>query len=225
MQHQHFEKIPSTQIYLRDHLEEFTDHQVLISCTEQTNGIGRTGAAWDFYPNSLAMSFLITPHTIPTLTSIEIGILTLAFIKNKFNFNLLLKWPNDLMTADLKKCGGIICNYINEQTIIAGLGVNLTNPTNHYPYQASFVDFNMPFSQKHLSLEIYKYILDNRLHNSDQLITDFNKNCAHLNNTITFHDGKSSRTGIFRGINENGEALLEIGGNISSFLSGSLTLQ
>lgn len=224
MHHQHFSTIPSTQIYLRDHLNEFNDKEVLISCSEQTQGIGRTGNAWDFYPNSLAMSFLITPHSTPTLTSIEMGLLTLDFMKNKFNINLFLKWPNDLMTVNSEKCGGIICNYLSDQKIIAGLGINLNTPTNNYPYKTTYIVLNKTFTQKDLSLEIYKYILKNRIETADKIVEKFNANCIHHNKMATLNDESSSYYGIFKGINEIGEATIEIDGIMKKFFSGTLTL-
>lgn len=223
MQHRHFPKIPSTQIYLRDHLDEFTDTEVLISCSKQTKGIGRTGNAWDFYPNSLAMSFLITPHMTPTLTSIELGLLILNFFKNKFNINLFLKWPNDLMTVDSEKCGGIICNYINDQKIIAGLGINFTSPTNNYSYKTTCIALNETFVQEDLCLEIYKYILENRTLTAKIIVEQFDAHCIHYSKIVTLNDGLSSHSGVFKGINEIGEALIEIDGEIKKIFSGSLT--
>jgi BirA family biotin operon repressor/biotin-[acetyl-CoA-carboxylase] ligase len=225
MQHQHFDKIPSTQLFLREHLEEFSDTEVLISCDEQTQGIGRTGNSWDFYPKSLAMSFTITPNTVPSLTSIEIGLLTLEFIKKKFDQKLLLKWPNDLMTIDSKKCGGIISHYINTSKIIVGLGINFSIPTKNYQYPTDGISINQEIFPKDLSLEIYRYILANRILNSKQLTEQFLQNCVHQNQLVTLIDGVSVINGVFKGINHNGEALIEIKDEIKTFIAGSLLLK
>jgi len=56
---------------------------------------------------------------------LEIGLITISFLKNKFNKDLFLKWPNDILTSDGKKCGGILCQYIDKSTIVVGLGINL----------------------------------------------------------------------------------------------------
>jgi biotin-[acetyl-CoA-carboxylase] ligase BirA-like protein len=224
MQHNHFDKIPSTQIYLRDHQHEFLMDQVLISCEEQTDGVGRTGNTWDFYPGSLAMSFLITPNPTPSLTTIEIGILVMDFLNLKFNQKILLKWPNDLLNSDKQKFGGIIANYINSNRIIIGLGINFTIPTKGYHYKAAGLISNTSFKQKDLSLEIYTFILANRIIDSTQLVTRFNNTCAHLNNLVTLVGPNNSTQGVFKGININGEALLEIDNQTESFLSGSLLL-
>ena len=226
MQHLHFQKIPSTQIYLKDHLKEFSDHEVLISCTEQSEGIGRTGNSWDFYPESLAMSFLLTPHPIPTLTSIEIGLLSVLFFKQKFNQTLFLKWPNDLMTTGQNKCGGIISHYIDASNIVAGLGINFSPPTQTYAYQASHITTpDYVVDKKELSLEIYNYILKNRISFDDKITNLFISHCAHLEQSVTMIDGDQTFQGLFRGIGPRGEALIENNGMTKSFLSGSLLLK
>ncbi len=224
MQHQHFNQIHSTQMYLRENINDFSDTEVLISCDEQTGGIGRTGNKWDFYPDSLAMSFLVTPNFVPTLTTLEIGLLIVQFIKQKFDHKLILKWPNDLMTVDLKKCGGIISNYIDDKTIISGLGINFTSPTKSYNYEAGSICLNTSINIKELSLEIYLYILKNRILDSTKLTTLFTIECAHLNSQVTLVDADNLYCGIFRGISQKGEALIEIDGILKQFLSGTLLL-
>ena len=85
MYHLHFNNIPSTQIYLKDNLEllKIKNQNVLISSSEQTEGIGRRGNAWDTYPNSLALSFTLKPNTIASLTPIEVGLIVSQFFKKK----------------------------------------------------------------------------------------------------------------------------------------------
>lgn len=222
MQHRHFSEIPSTQIYLREHLEEFKDSDILVSCDLQTNGIGRTNNQWDFYSNSLAMSFSLLPNATPSLTPIEIGILCCLFFKEKFNTKIVLKWPNDLMTNDLKKCGGIICNYINSTQIIAGLGLNLSSPLKNYSYPTSHLMTPPEISTKDLSIELYEFILKNRIHHD--LSINFKTHCAHLDQYITLLDEEKTYSGIFRGIANSGEAIIEVDGKLKNFLSGSLLL-
>lgn len=83
MYHHHFHSINSTQIYLKDNLDALkkNDGNILISCSHQTDGIGRRGNVWDNYENSIAMSFTFKPNTIASLTPLEIGIITVGFFK------------------------------------------------------------------------------------------------------------------------------------------------
>jgi BirA family biotin operon repressor/biotin-[acetyl-CoA-carboxylase] ligase len=196
----------------------------LISCSEQSSGIGRTGNVWDFYPESLAMSFLITPNIAPSLTTIELGILALQFFKQKFNLEIYLKWPNDLMSKDAKKCGGIIAHYIDTNTIIAGIGINLSKPNHNYPYPVSHITLEKDFDKKDLSLQIYKFILEKRIQDAEKIIELFKANCIHTNQSVNIIEGDITYSGIFNGINNLGEAIIDINGMRKKFLSGPLNL-
>ncbi len=127
MYHQHFNSIASTQTYLKDNLEllKEKDDDILISASEQSAGLGQRGNQWDNYPNNITLSFTLEPQRVATLTPLEIGILVISFIKKKFNQDLFLKWPNDILTKEGKKCGGILCQYIDSSTVIVGVGINL----------------------------------------------------------------------------------------------------
>ena len=233
MYHQHFNTIGSTQIYLKDNLESLKtkDNDILISCSEQTQGIGRRGNSWDSYPNSLAMSFTFKPNANASLTPLEIGLITIEFFKKKLNIDLALKWPNDIMTIDGKKCGGILCQYIDNSTVVVGLGINLgrieTPKSSNYRHGLGSVDQNLElkeFDQEQISKELYSTLLSKRFTSSEDLKMAFNKHCLHMNvDVFIFEDGKDN-IGIFRGIGNNGEALVEIDSVVQQFISSSLTI-
>jgi BirA family biotin operon repressor/biotin-[acetyl-CoA-carboxylase] ligase len=233
MYHQHFDSIPSTQIYLKDNLEalKLIKSDILISCSEQTHGIGRRGNNWDSYPNSLAMSFTLPPHSISSLTPLEIGLIVIKFFKKKFNKELFLKWPNDILTEDGKKCGGILCQYVDSSTIVVGLGINMGRlevpQYNNYPHGLGTVDQTLvfqSFDQERISAELYNELRSERFDDILELQEAFNKHCFHINmDVFIFEDGKD-HIGKFKGIGENGEALIETDGIIHSFLSSSLTI-
>ncbi len=233
MYHQHFNSMGSTQIYLKENLEQLKliADDILISCSEQTSGIGTKGNVWDTYPNSLAMSFTLRPNKIPSLTPIEIGLLAISYFKEKFHSELFLKWPNDLLTIDGKKCGGILCQYIDSTTVLVGLGVNLGNlknqQNNNYRHGLGSVDQTLelrPFDQEQISRDLYQNFLENRYSDSETLKSDFNKYCYHMNMNVFIYENEKDVLGIFRGIGNNGEALVEIDSTIRPFFSSSLTI-
>ena len=234
MHHSHFNSIHSTQIYLRDNLVELKRHSpdILISANEQTAGIGRRGNQWDSYSNSIAMSFTVSPHSVPTLTPIEIGLLSAIFFEKEFGISIRLKWPNDLLTLEGKKCGGIIAQYVDTQTVVAGLGVNLgTTQTSlapsHYKHGLGSINPALNFGpdeHKSISLRIYSFILNNRIKSGAQIEEMFKEYCIHLNQMVALDDDGEHYKGLFLGIGKNGEALVEIDGTCQSFLSSSLKI-
>lgn len=234
MYHQHFNSIASTQIYLKDNLTllKKSDQDVLISCSEQTQGIGRRGNNWETFPNSLAISFTIRPNIVPSLTPLEIGLISVQFFKEKFNKDLFLKWPNDLLTPDGKKCGGILCQYIDPLTVVVGLGINLGNlqgqlENSTFRHGLGSVDQNLHinfFEQENISKDLYEHILRNRYSDMSVLKEDFKKFCFHLDMDVFIFEDGVDHIGVFKGIGDNGEALVEKNELIHSFLSSSLTI-
>lgn len=233
MYHRHFNTIDSTQLYLKDNLEELKlkANDILISCSEQTSGIGRRGNSWNTFPNSLAISFTITPNATPTLTPIELALITIGFFQKKFNKQLFLKWPNDLLTIDGQKCGGIICQYIDSSTVIAGLGINLGKfeiPLHHnFRHGLGSIDQQLElktFDQERISNELYHEVLTTRISSVENLQKNFQEHCAHLNKDVFIFEDEKDHLGIFRGIGNNGEALVEVDSTIHKFISSSLTI-
>jgi len=232
MLQEHFKTINSTQIYLKENLDNLLskDSEIIISCSEQTNGIGRNGNIWDAYLNSLAFSFTIKPSTIPSLTPIEIGLLTISFIKEKYKKSLFAKWPNDLLTIEGKKCGGILCQYINEKIVIGGLGLNLGKIEDasiaQYPHGLGSIDQNLElqdFDHEKISRDIYQYFLNHRL-DPENVMKEFNNSCFHINKKVLIFENGKNFIGIFKGIGENGEAIVEIDSIDTKFLSSSLSV-
>lgn len=234
MYHTHFNTIHSTQIYLRDNLVELQSHSpdVLISASEQTFGVGRKGSHWDSYNNALAMSFTLKPNPVPTLTPIEIGLLVSDFLKTHYQTSVFLKWPNDLLTAEKMKCGGIISQYIDTQTVIAGLGLNLGHQENedvptHYKHGLGSVVKTLELSveeHKKIPAQLYEYILKNRIFSTAEIQSRFFNTCIHINKTVDIDDDGINYNGKFMGIGQNGEALVEIEGVTKSFLASSLKI-
>jgi biotin-[acetyl-CoA-carboxylase] ligase BirA-like protein len=234
MYHTHFNSIHSTQLYLRDNLVELKTHssEILVTASEQTLGIGRKGSQWDSYTNSLAMSFTMRPNVVPTLTPIEIGILATDFLKKEFGISIFLKWPNDLMTSEVKKCGGIIAQYIDTETIIGGFGLNLGSvnqdsaPT-HYKHGLGNVSDHLKLSvedQKNIPAKIYDYILNNRISDTSDMQNRFRDACIHTGKMVSVDDDDMKYEGLFLGIGQNGEALIEINGATQPILASSLKI-
>ena len=145
---------------------------------------------------------------------------------------MLIKWPNDLLDIELKKCGGIICQYIDSETVIVGLGLNLgevIHPnSNKYRHGFSTLIQTLklsPDDQKNLAKEFYLFALTNRLNDPIELKDLFNNYCAHLNKSVIITENNNEIEGQFLGISDNGEAIVKFEDKIQTFLSSSLTIK
>ncbi len=234
MHHVHFNSIHSTQLFLKDNLIELTSHDsdVLISAEEQTSGVGRRGNHWDTYQSSLAFSFTLKPNHIPTLTPIEIGCIICQYVEQKFKQKIKLKWPNDLLDQNGKKCGGIISQYIDPKLVIIGVGLNgaFTNShiyiPDHYKHglgQIKFPTISQDF-QKENPANIFQFILENRVASYEHLNDLFHQYCAHINKDVQLTEDDQVIIGEFIGIGVSGEAIVKINQEKKSFLSSSLKI-
>lgn len=214
MYHLHFESIDSTQIYLKEKVEELLNldpnKNILISCQNQTAGIGRTGNAWVHQNKSLAFSFTIKPCSEISLTTIEMGILIRQFFLEKYSKEIFLKWPNDLMNIKKEKVGGIISNFHSNEMVIVGIGINMTHQSSRISesnQKISSLEINV-YDFKVLYEEIYQYILNNRIKLED-IKNKFEASCIHLNQKVIVNDHHSSKHGFFKGIDQTGNMILE----------------
>lgn len=97
---------------------------------EQTAGIGRHGHAWHSEPGSgLYVSVVLDPARregcFPALT-LAIGLAAREAIERSTGVECDLRWPNDLLAGEGRKCTGILVTL--EPTVaIAGIGINVNH--------------------------------------------------------------------------------------------------
>ncbi len=224
MQSIHLKEVDSTQTYLKQNYSDLKEN-ILVSTSHQKGGHGRRGTHWEHLDEALAFSFTIKPSEVLTLSPLEIGCLLADF----FSPELLLKWPNDLINKKQEKVGGIICQLVGE-TIVVGVGINIyVNPTQifNFPYPIGGLFEQKPNLDTEfksiLPNKLYQHVLNNRL-TINQIKSQFNQYCAHLNQEVKITDHQKEFTGRFIGISDHGEALLEKEGHITKVLTGSLRL-
>jgi BirA family biotin operon repressor/biotin-[acetyl-CoA-carboxylase] ligase len=218
IKHFKLEQCKSTQDFLHNYRP--LPERALCSTITQTNGRGRGEHRWENFPGSLSFSFTITPSPILTLTSLEIAVLISSFIKEQYQVELALKWPNDLLNSNGEKVGGILLQ--NSRLITVGVGLNWS--ASHPEYPSIFPPRELSTDEYHtIPLKITNYIYTHRL-TAQEIINKWNKLCFHLNKNVTITDGKENYHGSFVGIGELGQALLNCPNEIQLF-NGSLTIE
>lgn len=221
--------IDSTQQYLYDNFDELTslDHDVLISTNQQTKGVGRRGNQWIDQSNALAFSFTLQAHSKQTLTPLELGALLSLYIEKKFDKEIFLKWPNDILTSKGEKVGGILCQ-LKGSTVVAGIGLNLGHSNNvseicndRYTVSTVLDSYISSDLQHEIPHEIVQFIKSNRL-DEQTVIEEWKKRCLHIDKPVTIINDSNEVSGIFKGIGQWGQAVIEIDKESREFYSGSL---
>ncbi|MGK0366919.1 MAG: BirA family biotin operon repressor/biotin-[acetyl-CoA-carboxylase] ligase [Thermoproteota archaeon] len=221
------ENVHSTQDYIKKLLNESPEilqSPFLVLTKNQLEGRGRGNNKWYKSPDGIAMSCLVAPSKPLTLTSLEMALIIVKFFKANFNTDLLVKWPNDIYTLSHKKTGGILIQIIEGICLVGiGLNINYDQKLEKEKYGYIFTQDNSvnPEQLQALPESLYHFILNNRI-NSKLILSEWNNSCFHLNKKIKIIDNETVTTGLFIGLGENGEALLQEGSVIHKVYNGSL---
>lgn len=210
----------STQNELKLWYQAHKSH-ALLAVKEQLQGRGRTGNQWLFLPGSLAFSFTLN-FAPPTLGAIAISSLFCDFFK-KYELSLRLKWPNDILNDRGEKVGGIICELIENKTLLIGVGLNIS------PFKpADLSQDAWPASSiEPEKLELpkgYQWSLpESFLHYTQQYLShfstkDWEKHCFHMNKKVTLDDTQ----GEFIALGPCGEAIISSDEGERKLISGTL---
>ena len=112
------DKIDSTNNWLKNFSINYFDSIISL---EQTKGYGRLGRVWESELGGLYYSMILPYNKIlPIIVGVSV-----SDILVRYNLDVRLKWPNDIIVND-KKLGGILCQSQGKNTIV-GLGINFSN--------------------------------------------------------------------------------------------------
>ncbi len=102
----------------------------------QTAGHGRQGRRWQDC-GGLHLSVVVPSHRaeLDKGLSVWLGLITVLVLREDFQLDARLKWPNDLMVRG-KKIGGILLQRggpPEQRLVVAGLGLNLATEADGFP--------------------------------------------------------------------------------------------
>lgn len=164
----YFATIDSTHKYIKEHSNGLDDRTIAIA-DNQESGIGTHGRTWyTGDANNIAMSILIKPNCdIDKLNNITIEIAKSIqeAIKEKYNINLEIKYPNDLLLNNKKICGILteirsISQEVTHLIISVGFNVNEVDFNSETEEIATSLkkEFNKNFNREEIILKIVEKI-------------------------------------------------------------------
>ena len=205
-------------------------HGMVIITDNQLAGRGRNGNSWFMSPSKgLAFSIILTQKIpLDKAKLIPIGAsVSIAKALNNRGCSSELKWPNDIH-LDGKKCGGILCeSRVSEgfvRSMVIGIGLNINENINDFP--SSLVNHATSYAietgnsiQRELVCAIILTYFEQIIENLETCIQEWLKFCSHMEESVKFRLNKKTYKGIFKGMNKNGEALIEINNEPLAFPS------
>jgi BirA family transcriptional regulator, biotin operon repressor / biotin---[acetyl-CoA-carboxylase] ligase len=122
-----FERCGSTNVEARAKAENAAHPGgLLVVADQQDAGRGRLGRSWDTEAGTnLMFSLVLVPEVLPQLAPVCVLAWAAAMAEV---LDCSVKWPNDLITADGKKLGGILAELSAEaervRFVVLGVGIN-----------------------------------------------------------------------------------------------------
>jgi BirA family biotin operon repressor/biotin-[acetyl-CoA-carboxylase] ligase len=180
----------------------------VVMAETQTAGRGRYGRTWQSPKGNLYMSLVLpdmgknTPY-IAFLTAVAVA-------DSLPDFNVSLKWPNDVL-LDGKKLAGILVEKVGDKVIV-GIGVNIiSNPTENVLYPTASLEGRLrPMTVAKRILLQYNTLLELLDKKGFKAIRTRWLSCAKgLGQPMSVHLADSEVQGIFKGISATGALLLK----------------
>lgn len=205
--------------------ESVLPHLTTIYSLSQSQGRGNRGTTWESENGknltfSVLISDLLTGLTVFDLNKI-VSVALVEWLKKDLKVQAKIKWPNDILSVQKKLAGILIENTYQNSILmhsIVGIGLNVN--------QEAFNDLPQAVSLKNLTGRTFKLEellvqflahLDAALKNREETLNKYLTHFFKLHKEVEFDIQGSSVRAIVKGVNENGELLLEKEGQLTAY--------
>lgn len=236
------DEVDSTNTRLRQLAEEGAPEGTLVVARKQTAGKGRRGRSWVSPKGSdIYMSLLLRPDFEPACASMLTLIAAMAVeagIRKTTGLDCRIKWPNDIV-VDGKKVCGILTEMSTEMEsihyVIVGIGINVGMREFPEEIRETATSLMLALGDSVNKAQViaavmrawedyygrYLQTLDLSL-----LRDEYNSELVNCGREVKVLAAAGSYTGVSRGINSQGELLVEIpDGTVRSVVSGEVSVR
>ena len=209
---------------------------MLVLTDDQRNGKGRRENEWHSSPGkNLTFSLLVKPEfTLEQmgLVSLLAGVSVCEGIQKFCRLSCTLKWPNDIIINGRKTGGTLIENKeIGEKPFLCvGVGLNVNETSDQFPPGISrtatslFAELGHSVQREPLLAEILNCFESYYPENMGKVKLRWLQLCNHSGRKVEFRYGQEKITGVFKGINQNGYAEIEVDGQKGIYSCGVIKL-
>jgi len=237
---EYYEQIGSTNDAAKEWLEDGGKGVFAAFANEQKQGRGRSERRWESPADSaISLSLAFSTGEIPTevapLLAGVAGIAVAKGVKQLYQVEMQLKWPNDLLVEGLK-VGGILIESEwrggADMEAVIGIGINVASSSiadsQAFRFPAGYVEQFIPgpVSREELVPEIVEQLLQ-LIHEGKpaEILRQWNGSLAYKDESIEFSSAEGQRfSGVLKGINEAGCLILEGDGLEQSYSAGEIQI-
>lgn len=231
---QTFASLSSTQDHLKSIASE-CDEGLVIQALTQEEGRGRHGRNWFSPMGGLYMSVLLRPNCESVYAGQLSFVVSLALSAamheySEQEYEITLKWPNDVLINGFKSAGILLETDLDRHELSAvyvGIGVNiLSAPENAIELSKVIGDKRIavhPFRDRVLH-HLSAYYEQWQTEGFPVIKAQWMEQAHGLDNNLTVTTPGHEKTGIFKGLDDEGALLLEIDGSIQKIYAGDVSL-
>jgi len=217
-----YDTVDSTNLEAKRLIEQGEVGPLWISAARQTAGYGRRGSAWFQAEGDVAATLVFTAHEsrkslgqLSYVAALSVADAISTFIDNP---PLSLKWPNDVLLNDAK-VSGILLELVTQSqkppVVVLGVGVNIISMPSEVDYAvARLMDLiSDPIPSPHVFLKaldasFFHWFELWKRDGFEPVREAWLEKAARLNQPIKVQLPDKTLSGIFTGINQNGELIL-----------------
>jgi BirA family biotin operon repressor/biotin-[acetyl-CoA-carboxylase] ligase len=212
----------------------------IITASQQTAGRGRRGNSWQTpVAGFLGTFWIVTELDAARLSGLSIasGVLMVRVLE-RLGADVWLKWPNDLVTVDSRKLGGILVEVGSSdsqvaggsQFVLVGIGVNAQAPGELSLTAAGLTEITSrnpgdgwgKAIRDGLAAELPSFWREFSAHGVTRFLPEWRARCLTIGKEVSFTRGERRETATFVDVGEAGEAILDVNGVVEKFFSGEI---
>lgn len=195
---------------------------------KQTSGKGSYGNTWQS-DNNLGLWFSIlvySPFKKEALSFLP-GIALSKYLREKYDIDAHVKWPNDVLIGNRKISGTLIQVtpvHDNKNACIIGTGVNLYHKKEDFPSDIQYKATSL-FMEINKKVEISDFYKDliycfEEVYTSDKSLTEYFKIYSKMiGKTVKAVKDKEKVEALVKDITEEGYLVVEVNNNIETWIS------
>jgi len=238
----YFNEVDSTNIVARKIIRNGgmkTDDGTVIIAEKQIKGKGRLDRNWISPEGGLWFSVILNPTIdllyLPLITLMSSVIVT-RIIRNFYQINAKIKWPNDILIDNKKICGILTETSISSNSldyVIVGIGLNVNISIEDFPENIinntislkSIIGENI--SRKRILIgileEFEKYYETFKKSNFTSIINEWKLYSGTIGSKVSINTGRNVITGKAIDIDKNGGLILKMkNGDCEKVMSGTI---
>jgi len=215
----YYDEVDSTMDIARELARKQCPHFTVVIAGRQKKGRGRLKRNWLSSDGGLYFTIVVRPKIPPVLSlrvNFAASMILAQTLRNMFNINAMVKWPNDVL-VDGKKISGILSEMEAEidrvSFISIGIGINVNNDPS--PYEPMATSLKKILGKEIPRIDVLKAFLhhfEDALNDADfdHVVSEWKRYTETLNRHVRIVTTHEVSEGLAMDVDDNGALILKL---------------